>query len=221
MLCLYSPTKNLPGETAMEERRIDRRVTRTQSALRKALLELIQEKDYDSITVEEITARADLARTTFYLHYRDKEELLLDYFDELIGERIQEFAQIPLSILAHPPGDAKKSSISVRPIAVVFHHAAENAALYRLVLNGQGMLRVAEQLRHTINQTANDMLLTKVEQEGLKLEMPVNLLVQCFVGAFLAGLAWWLEQDMPCPPEEMARRIRLLLFPGIRAVLGF
>jgi AcrR family transcriptional regulator len=204
----------------MEEKRTDRRITRTQSALRKALLELIQEKDYDSITVEEITARADLARTTFYLHYRDKEELLLDYFNEMIGERMQQFAQIPLSILAHPPGEGGQSGVPVRPIAAVFQHAAENASLYRLVLDGQGMLRIAEQLRRTVNQSAKEMLTSKVSQEGLKLEMPVDLLVHCFVGAFLASLAWWLEQEMPCSPEEMARRFRLLFFPGIRAVLG-
>jgi len=204
----------------MEEKRTDRRITRTQSALRRALLELIQEKDYDAITVEEITTRADLARTTFYLHYRDKEELLLDYFDGVIGERIQQFAQIPLSILANPSEIAKRSGAPTRPIIAVFQHAAENAALFRLVLNGQGMLRVAERLRRTANQSVNELLTRKIAQEDLKLEMPVDLLVHCFVGAFLASLAWWLEQDMPCPPEEMARRFRLLFFPGIRAILG-
>jgi AcrR family transcriptional regulator len=204
----------------MEDRKVDRRVSRTQSALRKALLELIQEKDYESITVEEITGRADLGRTTFYLHYRDKEELLLDYFNELIGERVQQFAQIPLAILAYSPVAADLVDVPARPIVTVFQHASENVALYRLVLNGQGMLRVAEQLRRTINQAVQDMLRSKVEAEGFELQMPADWLVHCLVGAFLSCLAWWLEQGMPYPPEEMARRFRLLFFPGVRATLG-
>ena len=71
----------------------DRRVQRTRQALREALLSLMKEKDYNAITVEEITARANLGRTTFYLHYKDKEALLLEKFADLIQELVQEIGR--------------------------------------------------------------------------------------------------------------------------------
>ncbi|EEL70861.1 hypothetical protein IGA_00005 [Bacillus cereus HuA3-9] len=53
----------------------DLRVARTKEAIRDALTELINEKGFDSITVKDITARANINRGTFYLHYRDKYDL--------------------------------------------------------------------------------------------------------------------------------------------------
>ena len=58
----------------------DRRIQRTRQSLRTALLELIKEKGYDAISIEEITERANVGRATFYLHYKDKEDLLLEDF---------------------------------------------------------------------------------------------------------------------------------------------
>ena len=75
----------------------DRRVQRTRKALRSALLELIKEKGYDSVSVEEITQRANLGRATFYLHYKDKEDLLVDEFNEIVNERARIISDIPFS----------------------------------------------------------------------------------------------------------------------------
>ena len=61
----------------------DRRIQRTRQSLRNALLELIKEKGFDAISTEEITERANVGRATFYLHYKDKEDLLLEEFSEM------------------------------------------------------------------------------------------------------------------------------------------
>ncbi|MFI9534781.1 TetR/AcrR family transcriptional regulator [Nocardia fusca] len=55
----------------------DRRVRKTRSALHRALIELMMERPYDRITVSDVIARADVGRSTFYAHYRDKDELLV------------------------------------------------------------------------------------------------------------------------------------------------
>jgi AcrR family transcriptional regulator len=65
----------------MPDRPPDRRVRRTHRRLKEALLELIEERDFDRITVEDITERADVARSTFYSHFGSKEELLFSGFD--------------------------------------------------------------------------------------------------------------------------------------------
>src|SRR6516162_4720007 len=61
----------------------DRRVQRTQTLLHKALMSLILEKKYESITVQEILDRADVGRSTFYAHFRDKDELLVSGFENV------------------------------------------------------------------------------------------------------------------------------------------
>src|SRR6266545_463064 len=77
--------------------RTDRRIQRTRQALHTALLELTREKGYDSISIEEITDRANVGRATFYLHYKDKEDLLLELFSEMANEKVQLISQIPFS----------------------------------------------------------------------------------------------------------------------------
>src|SRR5690349_21251623 len=57
-------------------KRADRRVQRTRRLLHEALLSLIHEKRYEVITVQEILDRADIGRSTFYMHFKDKDELL-------------------------------------------------------------------------------------------------------------------------------------------------
>jgi AcrR family transcriptional regulator len=67
----------------MVRQRPDRRVRRTRGRLKEALLELIDEVegDYDAITIEDITERADVGRSTFYSHFTSKEDLLFSGFD--------------------------------------------------------------------------------------------------------------------------------------------
>ncbi|HTX79396.1 MAG TPA: helix-turn-helix domain-containing protein, partial [Longilinea sp.] len=68
----------------------DPRIERTREALRAALMALIEEKGFDAISVQDITGRARLNRATFYLHYRDKQDLLIRtseaVFDLLVAE---------------------------------------------------------------------------------------------------------------------------------------
>ena len=80
-----------------KKNRTDRRIQRTRQALRNALLQLVKEKGYDSILVEEITQRANLGRATFYLHYKDKEDLLVDVFSEIAKEKSRALLEIPFS----------------------------------------------------------------------------------------------------------------------------
>jgi AcrR family transcriptional regulator len=81
----------------MANKRPDRRIGRTRRALKEALTALVLEKGYDSLTVEELTQRADLSRTTFYLHYRDKEQLLLESVDVMVNDLIRQITQLPVT----------------------------------------------------------------------------------------------------------------------------
>lgn len=76
----------------------DRRIRRTRKLLYEALVELISEKEYDEITIQEITERADIGHRTFYRHYAGKDELLIDVMKAALSG-FQDFLVLPTSSL--------------------------------------------------------------------------------------------------------------------------
>ena len=215
----------------------DRRVNRTRRALQEALQELITEKGYEAVTVEEITGRANLGRTTFYLHYRDKEDLLLESFGELVDDLFQEIAQIPLSAWkldeaaparqpgltapTSPPQSSGNTPSLVTPLRMIFQHARDNTDLYRLVLRGAGLHRVSGRLHEFIITAVHAFLHMKAEEEGVRLEMrvPMEVFSNYFASALIGMVTWWLENDTPFPVERMAEMFERLFLPGAREAI--
>jgi AcrR family transcriptional regulator len=117
-------------------RKLDRRVSRTRRQLREALFNLILEKGYDATTVEEITARADVGRTTFYLHYHDKEDLLMESIGELVDDLIEQMARIPLGEWKLESGEAGSAP---SPAIVLPLYCAATA----LILSAGGYARLS------------------------------------------------------------------------------
>jgi len=202
----------------------DRRIQRTRQALRKALTEIIKEKGYDSISVEEITQRANLGRATFYLHYKDKEDLLIDEFSELANERARTLSEIPFSEWlpnAENPSQPTENKASP-PFLMVFQHIADHAELYRILLKSEKSDRILGRIRKIITQSITEFMQTKVENDPIPLlfEVPIDLLAAYFSGALLSCVNWWLEQGLAYSTEEMTRMFQRLFFPGARKILG-
>ncbi len=199
----------------MERGKTDRRVQRTRRQLREALLALIVEKGYDAVTIEEITERADLGRTTFYLHYRDKEELLLESIEALSEDLRAQIERTPMI-------EWDFTNDQQPPILLVFHHAAENASLYRIILHGEGATRAEQGMRNLIARIVLNVLTVRVPKEGLRIapSVPPEVFANYFAGALMAFITWWLEQNMPYTPEEMSSMFRRLFFSGGFEALG-
>jgi AcrR family transcriptional regulator len=208
---------------SVEERsRVDRRVRRTRRALRQALLDLMDEKGYDEVTVEEITSRADIGRTTFYLHYRAKQDLLLEQFGELVDELVSQLSQTPFSAWLQSGEVKALEEHPTRPISIIFQHAADNAEMYRIVLRGEGVDQASERLRVIMTNALDSFFQNKMESEDeqMKLQIPKEIFVNYFSGGLLNVIKWWLEADMPYEPEEMEGMIFQLLIPGTSQLLG-
>lgn len=207
-----------------KKNKTDRRVQRTKQALRKTLLELIKEKGYDSISVEEITQRADIGRTTFYLHYKDKEDLLVDEFSELANERARTLSEIPFSTwlpdLENP--DRTIESKPIEPLLMVFQHVANHTDIYRILLQNEKSDRILERIRKIVSQSITEFMQMKIENDPIPIlfEVPIDLLAAYFSGALLSCVDWWLDQGKAYSPEEMTRMFQRLFFPGARKIMG-
>lgn len=206
----------------MKNKRPDRRTLRTRRNLKEALLALVLQKGYDALTVEEITQTADLSRTTFYLHYRDKEQLLIECVDGMVNDLIQQITQIPLTAWGREdPGD-NSTDPSKSPVQLIFEHAAEHANLYHVTLRVEGAYQALERLQELISSTAASTLSEIADQGGVLLppQVPLQIFSHYFAAALLGMITWWLENDMPYPPAQMATSFQKMFFLGAYQVLG-
>jgi len=205
--------------------RADRRVQRTRQALRTALLELIKEKGYDSISIEEITQHANIGRATFYLHYQDKEDLLLEQFSEMQNETVQLIAAIPFSDWLPDPKKSKgksKQSQSLLPLQMVFQHIFDHSDFYYLLLKSENSSKIVERIRKISIESIVKFVEAKMKTDPIPLlfEVPIEYFASFFSGAFLSSVSWWLEEDLKHTPKEMTDMFRKLFFSGANVTLG-
>jgi AcrR family transcriptional regulator len=202
----------------------DRRILRTRAALRKALMELIREKGYEALTIEDITSRANLGRATFYLHFHDKDDLLLEEFSLLAQERVQALSKIPFAAWLPNAEDLliDAGNKPIQPFLMVFQHVADNAELYRILLRNPGSNRLAGRIREILIEAINQFVQTKAKTDPIPIlfEVPIELLAAYFNGALVSSIDWWLENMEQIPVEEMTRMFQRLFFPGARKIMG-
>ena len=175
----------------------DRRVRRTRAALQQALIELIVERGFDKVTVRDVLDRADVGRTTFYAHYRDKEALFASCFADLRTDLQRE-----ISALGQDGGPADPT----RPLQVIFGHVHRHARVYRAVGAGHLHRIIVEELR--------DHLCTHDE-----LRLPVDVVAEYHASALVGLLEWWVRADFPYGPGELAAMVRDLTAGGIAGVI--
>lgn len=195
----------------MQNRKPDRRVQRTRQMLNTAMMELVMERGYDAVDVQTICERANLARATFYLHYRDKEQLLIECMEAIVAEFIERFREIPTEEWALADG---------APVQQVFEYAREQAALYRMIMSGEGGMKVSKRLHELIASNTRAVLETQIEERNLTPQLPMDFICNYFAGSLLSLVYWWLESDMPYPAEEMVRMFRQISQYGRAQALG-
>jgi len=195
----------------MSGKRPDRRVARTRQMLRDALMALMMEQGYDAVTIQDITDRANLGRATFYLHYKDKEELLIESMESTVNRFIERMQEYPLEQWAFPDGG---------PASQVFEYAREHAKLYRIIMSGHGGLKVSKRLHELIANNTQKLIELHVARTGVDPQLPIDFLCNYFAGALLALVFWWLENDMPYSTDEMVRMLNQISLYGSAPVLG-
>lgn len=196
-------------EMSNKEEKLDPRVVRTRKLLRQAVIDLIPEKGFGAITVQDITDRATLNRATFYLHYRDKNELLMDVFDNMI-----------ISAVPDPPEKGPQDVPMSLPIVAVLTHVAEHADFYRAILGEEGVPLFMVRVRSYIEEIVFKWLAFAQTSDGQYLVEP-EIAINFLGSAYLGVIAWWLNEDMPLSIEALAAQLARLTALGIHQSLGW
>lgn len=187
----------------------DRRINRTLQLLRDALIDLSLERGYDSVTIRDITDRANLGRATFYLHFRDKDELLLSILRETVDELYEQIDPEINAMFKH--GD-------ITALQLVFQHAAEHRNLYQIILRRRGVGSVEHELRDYVAGKAEKHIEDVLR--GRTSPYPIKLSSYVVAQALLGTLEWWLENNMLYPADYMARAFYELAMVGSFKAMG-
>ncbi len=177
----------------------DRRVRKTRKLIQDALFSLMQEYPYAKIRINQITERADISRSTFYLHYQTKEELLLSAADEVID---QYFKAI----------DRADGSAKVSPAFFLFQNWKANLEKMKLILDAGMEYRIFQRLR-VFNR-----------QRGYHPQSRNNLLddyIRTLLdGAAFALLIRWTQDNARIPVKQMEQLFYSLNVEELFDVLG-
>jgi len=179
-------------------RPVDRRILKTQAALREAFIRLLAQKNYEGITVEQILVEANVGRSTFYAHCSGKDDLLRLCFRMLQAELID----------AHP------SSGPAFPLAFslpVLRHLADHRGLYAAFSGARAGALLLDELYKLVSELARRDLARLPQTDTVAREIRQ----QFVVGAFTGLLAWWLKAKARLGPEAMDAMFQQLVSDGI------
>jgi len=170
-------------------------------------MDLIRKKHYDSITVQNVIDRADVGRSTFYAHYRDKEDLFLSSWEKLL----EQFAR---QIKWENVGRER-----VIPVRELFLHVQESYDLYKGVARSQKLDLLYENGLIYLSRSIEKQL-TSFWADKPQPSVPLAVMSNHLASEVFSMLRWWLEHDRCYTPERMDEMFHELVMPGFRSVLG-
>jgi AcrR family transcriptional regulator len=199
----------------------DLRVRRTRKLLREALVELIEERSFEAVTVQEIAGRAMVSRAAFYRHYRDKYALVESIYEEVFATVVGEMDGVRRAAMdevdADTTGDRWASLFERSPVMrqtpagwlLLFEHFAQYERLYRALLGRNGSPWFARKLRAHLAGLIGQRLLALAAQVGASraAENPAvvdGLLPAVIAAQIVEAVTWWLERGRPYPTERLA-----------------
>ena len=219
----------------MPQNIVDRRVQKTRKLLQDALIELVAEKGYESVSIREILDEANVGRSTFYAHFQDKEQLLHSILDRL-NELFEQHKKRVLDAAKNVGGvDNVDPTHSRSPTFSLFQFVGQNHRFFKAMLGNRGYGIFAKPVYdyvfahvhslftrplhdNALDHIHEDFKILKPHEKYGSLESEIA--AHYFVSALMGILVWWVEKDMPCTAEEIDRLFRQLAIPSFGQVLA-
>jgi AcrR family transcriptional regulator len=165
-------------------------VRRTRQALAHALIDLVLAKRYDAITIQDLLDRADIGRSTFYSHYRGKDDLLLRSFERML-ETLDQALERDV-----PPNRR------VAPARELFAHVGEMRVFHQALARARVLDRQYQVGIVHMSRTIEHRLAARPARSGAA-AMPLPVQARALAGALFAMLRWWVDHDAPYTPQQM------------------
>jgi AcrR family transcriptional regulator len=199
----------VPAPIPVSVPKLDRRVRRTRDALGDALVALMQEKPFESITVQHVLDRAGVGRSTFYAHYRDKDDLFLS--------DLEDFLEGMSTLLQR----RREASNRVAPVRELFAHVAEMRRLHTALIAAGKMRDFLEMGQGYFARAIDRRLAVLPASRAIAPAQRVPL-AHAFAGALLSLMSWWLDHSSSdrgaaASPENMDDLYHQMVWYGVAA----
>jgi len=191
----------------MAEKKDDRRILRTKEALIHGLLDLIETTPYDLITVRNIIQRANVGHSTFYAHYRSKDDLLIIGFEHVLDLLAQQIYVTDDNRL-------------VFDTTMLFKHAVRHREIYRKLVWGSGFKLLVKDGHMVLSRKIEERL-SSLGLVPHPPAIPPPILAYSVSGLLLILMKWWMDKGMPYPAERMDEIFQYLIMGSLRDALRF
>ena len=181
----------------------DRRTRRTRQLLRSAFLGLLKEKRYEDISVQEIIDRADVARSTFYAHFIDKEDLLVGPLG-VFSREVRGQVQLPHAEKRRP----------LIPPTCFWYNIMAHRNIFEIIARDSAMDVTMKDLR---NKLCANIQAEIQRHQPEQAAVPTSLLVDYLADAIITLIKWWVKQGMTYSPEQMDEMFYRMARPVIRS----
>jgi len=195
-------SKNQHLPLAGSDKKTDARVRRTRDALGDALVALMQEKPFETITVQDVLDRAQVSRSTFYSHYSDKDDLLMSDAEEF-------FESISMALSAH--GD---KSDRVFPVQEFFTHLSDVQPFFKALVKS-GKYQENMELARGHFARGIERRLSELPRANSIPPNQLPAIAFTHAGALLSLLTWWLDRGMRESPAEMDELFHRMVWNGV------
>ncbi len=178
----------------------DLRVIKTRKLIYQTLLELMKEKTFEEIKVSDICSKAMINRSTFYAHYEDKYELLVDFLSNLKEE------------FAHELNESCKENLSIREyyirlISLFLDHIDSKRDVYNsIMVNNRSSI-----MMDILLSVVNDDILKRFKENDINLKVPTEVISKFYLGGVINIGMEWLSNSNKYTKEEILDYLELLI----------
>ncbi|WP_019910949.1 TetR/AcrR family transcriptional regulator [Paenibacillus sp. HW567] len=179
--------------------KIDRRIVKTKEAIFQSFMSLIAKKNFEDITINEIAEQANINRGTVYFHYQDKYDLLNKCIEENLNNIV--------SVTTTTDADGETIDLIQSSFLPVIQYFEKNHSFYASMLSNKGIPVFRDRMLELITTHIK----IHINMDGDNQNYSKEFITQFMASAFVGVIEWWILNNMPQSPEDVAEQLWGLL----------
>lgn len=186
----------------------DLRVLKTRSLIRGAFIKMINKKGFKNITVNDIADTAMINRSTFYLHYTDKYDLLEKTVNDAIDNILQLVQPEKHIVKGKPDFDMFSNNLSD-----ILKVVEKDAELYSIILNDKESIGISRMFECALKEKLDKCF-------PMQLSISRDLCLELAPAIYSSAIRWWLNNDMKYSSTFLANQLVKFFEYGAHIILS-